>query len=228
MPLLRQRRPRRGLRQAEGPGGPQGETSALTEEWIAARLQAAYRPGRIAATDGYAEMYAGVELKCAAVLIPLCRRQDAWHAVFTRRTDSVEHHKGQVSFPGGGCDASDATAEGTALREAGEEVGLRPADVRLLGRLDDVITITRYRVAPVVGVVPWPYPFKPAAAEVGRVFTIPLLWLADRGNWDERHALPDGTPRPFPVITYHPYAGEVLWGATARIVLSFLTVLGLL
>jgi 8-oxo-dGTP pyrophosphatase MutT (NUDIX family) len=213
--------------QSDRSGPPADLPPALTEAFVAERLKAAYRPGLIASTDGYAEMYEGMQLKRAAVLLPLCWWQDGWQLVFTRRTDSVEHHKGQVSFPGGGSDEADPTAEATALREANEEIGLHPDDVRLLGRLNDVVTITGYRVAPVAGVMPWPYPLQPAAAEVRRVFTIPLLWLADRGNWDERPFLPDGTPRPFPIITYHAYDGEILWGASARIVWNFLKVLGL-
>ena len=152
---------------------------------------------------------------------------DEWQLVFTRRTETVEQHKGQVSFPGGGCDALESTPEATALREAWEEIGLRPADVRLLGRLTDLITITSYWVTPVVGVIPWPYPLRLEPAEVERVFTIPLLWLADRDNWDEQPFTPDGRQIPFPVIWYHPYDGEVLWGATARITQDFLKILGL-
>ncbi|HTX91330.1 MAG TPA: CoA pyrophosphatase [Anaerolineales bacterium] len=200
----------------------------LSAEFIADRLKRAYQPGVIASTDGYASMYENVELKCAAVLIPLAWEKDEWKVVLTRRTDTVEHHKGQVSFPGGGCDLADGTAESTALREAQEEVGLDPAGVRVLGRLNDVLTITRYRVTPVVGIVPWPYALKPAPAEVERVFTIPLLWLAERKNWEERFELPDGTPRPFPVILYHLYDGELLWGASARMAQNFLSVLGLI
>lgn len=200
----------------------------LTEEIIAERLRLAYRPGVIASTDGYAEMYAGVELKCAAVLIALTLREGEWHLLLTRRTDTVEHHKGQVSFPGGGCDRGESTPEATALREAQEEVGLAPADIRLLGRLNDVVTITRYRVTPVVGVFPWPYDFRPAPVEVARVFTIPLLWLSRRANWDEQPFTPDGAPRPFPVILYHPHDGEILWGASGRMAHNFLSVLGLL
>jgi len=228
MSLLWERGASGRLMLPERPDPRQVVSPALTEVFIAGRLRAAYRPGLIAATDGYAEMYENAHLTCAAVLIPLCRWQQAWQLVFTRRTDGVEHHKGQVSFPGGACDEGDASPEATALREAEEEIGLRPDDVRILGRLNDVVTITRYRVTPVVGVLPWPYPLRLAAAEVGRVFTIPLPWLAERGNWDERPALPDGTPRPFPVVSYHPFDGEVLWGASARITLGFLSVLGLL
>ncbi len=199
----------------------------LSEDEISLRLQRAYRPGVIASTDGYAEMYAGVPLTCAAVLIPLARIGEEWRIVFTRRAETVEHHKGQVSFPGGACDPGDSGPEATALREVEEEIGLKPEDVRLLGRLNDVVTITRYRVTPVVGVVPWPYPFRPAPREVARVFTIPLTWLAQRGNYSEQPVTPAGQPRPFPVVIYREYDGEVLWGASARIVLNFLDTLGI-
>jgi hypothetical protein len=62
---------------------------------------------------------------------------------------------------------------------------------------------------------------------VGRAFTIPLLWLADRKNWNEQPVTPDGTPRPFPVVRYKEFDGEILWGASARMTLNFLSVLGL-
>jgi len=172
-------------------------------------------------------MYAGVALTCAAVLIPLTWCDEEWHLVFTRRTDAVEHHKGQVSFPGGTCDDGETTPEATALREAEEEIGLHSADVRLLGRLNEMVTITHYRVTPVVGATPWPYPLHPAPGEVARVFTIPLLWLADHRNRDVQPFTPDGASRPFPVITYHEYDGEVLWGASARMTLNLLSVLGM-
>ena len=200
----------------------------LSEAFIRGCLQQAYQPGVIASTDGYAEMYENVRLKCAAVLIPLVWWREEWHLVFTRRTETVEHHKGQVSFPGGGCDLNETTPEETALREAEEEIGLKMDDICLLGRLNDVVTITGYRVTPVVGVMPWPYEVRLEPAEVGRAFTIPLLWLAERINWDEQFVTPDGSLRQFPVVKYHEYDGEILWGASARMTLNFLSVLGLL
>jgi 8-oxo-dGTP pyrophosphatase MutT (NUDIX family) len=203
-------------------------TRRLTRAAIARSLRDAYQPGTIASLDGHPGLYANVNLQCAAVLVPLLRKGGEWHLLFTRRTDTVEHHKGQVSFPGGGCDDSERTPEETALREAQEEIGLESNAVRVLGRLNDVLTITHYRVTPVVGVIPFPYPFKLAPLEVVRAFTIPLSWLADRTNWDEQPVSVDGTPRPFPVITYHLYDGETLWGATARMTLNFLGVLGLI
>jgi 8-oxo-dGTP pyrophosphatase MutT (NUDIX family) len=194
----------------------------LTEEHITRQLKRSYQPGLIASTDGFAAMVENVALKCAAVLIPLVWWQEEWQLVFTRRTETVEHHKGQVSFPGGGCEMDEATPQATALREAAEEIGLRPQDVRLLGRMNDIITITRYQVTPVVGVMPWPYPLRLEPAEVGRVFTIPLSWLAGPANWDEQLITPEGFSRSFPVLKYHPYDGETLWGVTARITQTFL------
>lgn len=203
----------------------------LSEVEITNRLQAAYQPGKSLKTDGVAEtttLSSNLQLKCAAVLLPLVRKDSSWHMIFTRRTDSVESHKGQVSFPGGGCNDSETRAEQTALREAQEEIGLSPQDVQILGRLNDVVTITHFRVTPVVGVIPWPYEFQLSQHEVSRVFSIPLQWMAEPGNWDEITFTPDGTRRSFRVITYHVYDGEVLWGASARITHDFLEILGLI
>lgn len=203
----------------------------LTEIEIKKRLQAAYRPGISVTTDGYAEsaiLASGKNFKCAAVLMPMFHKDSEWHLIYTRRTDIVESHKGQVSFPGGGCDDSETQAEQTALREAQEEIGLNPKDVQILGRLNDVATITHYRVTPVVGIIPWPYEFKLSRSEVSRVFNIPLNWMALTSNWDEYNFTPDGIQNSFPVITYHPFDGEVLWGASARITQNFLEVLGMI
>jgi 8-oxo-dGTP pyrophosphatase MutT (NUDIX family) len=196
----------------------------LNEEVIKQKLEEAI----VAAgplSDGYAEIDLTDEtrLKCAAVLVPLLWQDDQWSLLFTRRTDRVESHKGQVSFPGGGCDDGETTPEETALREAWEEIGLEPGRVRVLGRLANMITITSFRVTPVVGVIEWPAVFMVGQHEVARIFTIPLYWLADtRNRWE------------FPVsgrnrslIAFHPYDGELLWGATARMTVDFLKTLGL-
>lgn len=196
----------------------------LTESYIAQRLHAAGH-GLDPASDGYSEMELTDEtrLKCAAVLVPLVWESDRWSLLFTRRTDHVESHKGQVSFPGGGCDEGEFTPEETALREAEEEVGIDPHSVRVLGRLSNLITITSFRVTPVVGVIAWPTVLRIGLHEVERVFTIPLEWLADRRNrWE--FGLPG---RNRSLIAYHPYDGELLWGATARITVEFLAALEL-
>jgi 8-oxo-dGTP pyrophosphatase MutT (NUDIX family) len=202
----------------------QTNSLTLTEDQISMQLKKHYQGGVVASMDGYAELYKDVTLKCAAVLVPLAWWNNEWQLVFTRRTETVEHHKGQVSFPGGGCELNEPTPEATALREANEEIGLAPADVRLLGRMNDIITITQYRVTPIVGVIPWQYQFRPEPAEVGRIFTIPFPWLADDSNWEEQPITPPGGTRAFPVIRYHPYDGEILWGASARITLNLLRI----
>ena len=200
----------------------------VTENYISRCLKESYQPGMIGIKDRFAEMFDDRKLKCAAVLIPLAWWKEEWHLVFTHRTETVEHHKGQVSFPGGGCDMGETTPEQTALREAEEEIGLRQSDVRLLGRLNEVPTITQYQVTPVAGVMPWPYDFRPEKAEVARIFTIPLNWLADPDHWSEVPISTNGRPSPFQVITYHQYEGETLWGVSAKITHNFLSVLGLL
>ena len=158
----------------------------LSEEIIRRRLEEALQlAGPL--SDGYAEVDLTDEtrLKCAAVLVPLVWQDDQWNLLFTRRTDHVESHKGQVSFPGGGCDEGEVTPEETALREAQEEIGLDPRSVRVLGRLANMITITSFHVTPVVGVIEWPTVFTVGQHEVARIFTIPLYWLADtRNRWE--------------------------------------------
>ena len=195
----------------------------LTEEFISQRLREAIQSSG-PASDGYAELELteDTRLKCAAVLVPLARQDDEWHLLFTRRTDRVESHKGQVSFPGGACDEGETTPEQTALREAEEEIGIQPNDVKVLGRLANLITISYFRVMPVVGVVKWPNVFRVGEHEVARVFTIPLGWLANTTN---RWQFEIGEKKRS-VIAYHPYDGELLWGATARMTVDFLKVLG--
>ncbi|HNB40998.1 MAG TPA: CoA pyrophosphatase [Anaerolineales bacterium] len=196
----------------------------ITEEYIWNKLNTTDR-SRVE-TDGYAEIpiHPDVQLKCAAVLVPLVFFQNEWHVLYTRRTDRVESHKGQVSFPGGACDEGETTPEETALREADEEIGLNPKDVKVIGKLSRMVTISKFKVTPVVGIIPFPYAFKTSGAEVARVFTMPLLWLANRNNYWE-FSMP-GSGRT--LLAYHPYDGELLWGATARMTVNFLSLLDLL
>ena len=196
----------------------------LTTEYIKQKLLEAQQ--NTPDSDGYAEIPVKPDtfLRCAAVLVPLTYVQDEWHILFTRRTDRVESHKGQVSFPGGACDEGETTPEQTALREADEEIGMRPEDVTVLGRLSQLITISSFRVSPIVGVIPYPYAFKVASIEVARVFTIPLAWLANRNNYWE-FSLRESERS---LIAYHPFDGELLWGATARMTVNFLKTLEIL
>src|SRR5512139_3161706 len=83
-------------------------------------------------------------LICAAVLVPLLYGDGEWHVLVTQRTEQVEHHKGQISFPGGACDTGDAGLRATALRETFEEIGVPPESVEVLGQLDDFPTISNF------------------------------------------------------------------------------------
>jgi 8-oxo-dGTP pyrophosphatase MutT (NUDIX family) len=151
-----------------------------------------------------------------------------WHILYTRRTVSLPEHSGQVAFPGGRADSDDETAVETALREAEEEINLKPQDVKILGQLNEILTISNYRVTPIVAKIPWPYSITLASEEVSRVFTIPLDWLAQPGHHEIQ--LRD-LPKPFPsvpVVYFNRFDGELLWGVTAEITLTLLYTLNLI
>jgi 8-oxo-dGTP pyrophosphatase MutT (NUDIX family) len=164
----------------------------------------------------------------AAVLIPFLTRDSSWHILYTRRTDSLPEHSGQVAFPGGRADPADISPESTALREAFEEIALRPEDVKILGTLNALPTVTNYYVTPVVGKIPWPYSFKLAQEEVTKVFTVPLRWLADPNNFEIRDRAVPNFSTPVKVIYFSPFEGEVLWGVSAQITLNLLKALNLI
>jgi len=156
-------------------------------------------------------------MRRAAVLAPLFVRDAALWIVFTRRTESVEHHRGQISFPGGGEEPGDATLWHTALRESEEELGIRPADAMALGRLSPLTTVTNFYVEPFVAAIPQPYVFRPAEAEIAEVLEVPVAALLDPAVLEKR-ALPG---REGPVLFYH-YGDRVIWGATAQILAELL------
>lgn len=168
-----------------------------------------------------------VEPKPAAVLIPMLRQDDDWHLLYILRAQvEGDMHSAQVAFPGGRLDPGETSAQQAALREAREEIGLETEHVRLLGRLEDFVTISNYRVTPIVGVIPWPTDLQPDTREVQRIFTIPLFWLADPSNWEQRERVaPDG--QTVKVVYFKQFEKELLWGVTARITLNFLEALEL-
>jgi len=161
-------------------------------------------------------------LTCAAVLLPLVYRANAWRVLVTVRTDQVEHHKGQISFPGGACDPEDATLEATALREAHEEVGLPPDAVEVLGALDDLRTVTGFAVTPFVGIVHYSGPYRLNRHEVAAVVEVPLSFLRESdsvrvGQVEYKGQLHD--------VLFWDYGPHVIWGATAQILKTFVTLL---
>ena len=147
----------------------------------------------------------------AAVLLLVFERDGRPYVVVTKRTDEVEHHKGQISFPGGARQPEDATLVATALRETSEEIGVREWDVEIVGELDDFATISQFLVSPFVGVIPHPYRFRPQETEVAEVIEVPLDGLSEDGEEDGE--------KPPPI---YRYGGHVIWGATARILQQFL------
>jgi 8-oxo-dGTP pyrophosphatase MutT (NUDIX family) len=162
----------------------------------------------------------------AAVLVPLYQTRGEWHVLFTERTHTVEDHKGQVAFPGGRADEGDADRIATALRETEEEIGLKREAVRVLGQLDELLTVSLYRVTPVVGAFEWPYEFHLSTDELSEVFGAPLRWLADPANQEiqYREPPPHAPLRGKVPVYYFHYPGHTIWGVTGRIVVNLLEV----
>ena len=162
----------------------------------------------------------GEQLRHSAVLVPLFTINGTYHILFIRRSQQVEHHKGEISFPGGVCEKGDNSFESTALRETFEEIGIQPKDVVILGMVDDMETVsTRYRVTPVIGVIPYPYSFTLSAKEVDEIITVPVSQLLDGNNGKEESILREGMRYTSSVYRYRDY---LIWGATARILKNFL------
>jgi 8-oxo-dGTP pyrophosphatase MutT (NUDIX family) len=156
----------------------------------------------------------------AGVLVPLFVREGMLWVVFTRRTDTVAHHRGQISFPGGAEEPGDEDLSRTALRETEEELGVRPDDVKILGKLSPMVTVTDFYVEPYVAAIPQPYVFTPAESEIAEVVEAPIGALTDPAI-KETKFLPD---REEPVLFYH-YRDQVIWGATARMLAELLEAL---
>jgi 8-oxo-dGTP pyrophosphatase MutT (NUDIX family) len=164
----------------------------------------------------------GSSLVRAGVLLPLFCKDGSSHVLFTRRTDRVKRHKGEISFPGGIYDASDSDLSATALREAHEEVGIKPRDVQLLGELDEVLTLTDFIVSPFVGLIPFPYSFVPSPEEIEEIIILPLASFLKKGVLSEEDwTYQDKTAK---VYTYH-CGGHIIWGATAKILRQFLALI---
>jgi 8-oxo-dGTP pyrophosphatase MutT (NUDIX family) len=155
----------------------------------------------------------------AAVLVPLFKKGEDCHLLFTKRSDQVKYHKGEISFPGGAVDEEDLELINTALREAHEEIGLKKSDVQIIGILDDIVTITGFIVTPIVGLFPYPYPFKVSEVEIAELIEVPLSSLLREESFSEKEIIRGGQKE---VVYAYEYERHIIWGATARILKQFL------
>ena len=137
--------------------------------------------------------------------------------LFTRRTDHLQAHAGQISFPGGGAEPADASPIATALRETEEEIGLHPRHIEILGSLEEHPTVTGYRVTPVVGLVAPPFDLRLDEFEVAEIFEVPLAFLLDPVNHRRDSMIREGRRREFDAVPYGPH---YIWGATAAMLLQ--------
>lgn len=163
----------------------------------------------------------GLVLREAAVLVGLIRRPAGMQALLTRRTDTLRHHAGQVSFPGGGVEPDDDGPLRAALREAREEIGLLPSQAAPLGYLDPLATMTGYRVVPVVAMLDPAFDPVPDPGEVADVFEVSLDFLMTPERLRRVDIEFAGKIRH--VLEYDTSAGAPahrIWGVTASILLN--------
>ena len=156
----------------------------------------------------------------SAVLLPLLKQDSTYHILFTKRTNTVATHKGQISFPGGTSDEKDKSLLDTALRESFEEVKILPEDVSVLGSLDDIITVTSFVITPFVGVIPYPYSFQPNPDEIDELIIAPVDSLLDRNNFRADTTSYEFLGQSYPVYFFY-YKHHEIWGATAKILKQF-------
>ncbi len=162
----------------------------------------------------------GTERKAAAVLIPLIQREDGLSILYTRRSDRLASHRGQVAFPGGRFDPRDPNLQFSALRETHEEVGIPPDQVEILGCFRSRRTrSTEILVTPFVGLVRGSPALRPDPKEVAEIFEVPLTALRDPQYRSHHPYTNAGTSARHPAILY---AGQVIWGLTYYFTLTFL------
>jgi 8-oxo-dGTP pyrophosphatase MutT (NUDIX family) len=166
--------------------------------------------------------FASAGLREAAVLVPIFRRGGDFHLLFTKRPMTLRTHAGQIAFPGGARDPEDLTPLHTALRESEEEVGIPQHRVRVLGLLDEIPTITRYRILPFVGVIPGDLTYVPSEEEIDQIIEVPLRTLMDPTIHRAELQVAGAHERE---IFFYDYGPHVIWGATARILKGLLSII---
>jgi 8-oxo-dGTP pyrophosphatase MutT (NUDIX family) len=222
----------------QGPVLPAGAARLrLTPDFVRARFAHSHPARRPAPPDiaavvpevgrrGDHDLNPGMEprrpLVPAGVLVPLLDRSQGLTVLLTRRTEHLQAHAGQVSFPGGRLEPGDHDSVDAALREAEEEIGLARERVATVGCLDIYVTRTGFEVTPVVGIVDPPAAFHPDDFEVAEVFEVPLEFILDRANHQRHSRIYEGVERHFYVL---PWANYYIWGATAGMLVNLADVL---
>ena len=174
---------------------------------------------KLHAQPGGALNLPGLELREAAVLVPLLEREGVPHVLFTKRPTTLRSHAGQFSFPGGGREPTDETPLHTALREAEEEIGIPPRQVQVLGMLDESPTVTSFRIRPFVGVIPGDLTYRPSPEEIELILEVPLAALLDPHASRREMWRRGGREHE---VYFFDYGQHVIWGATARILVELL------
>ena len=158
----------------------------------------------------------GLQPQPAAVLVPFINKDDEWHLLFTKRTNGVAKHQGEISFPGGAAEEDDQDLIQTAIRETCEEIGIPGSQINILGVLAPVPTVSNYCVLPVISIVEWPQKLLLNHDEVEDILLVPVAWLKDTENWyEEDFYYEPGKYKK--VIHYQIYQGVHLWGLTAHL-----------
>ena len=160
-------------------------------------------------------------LRPAAVLLPLFERDGKASLLCTIRTEHLEHHSGEISFPGGASDATDADFIDTACRETEEEIGVHRDSIEILGRMDDFYSIHGYHVVPVVGIIPPPETLQIEAAEISAVFEAPVEFFRDPKVHHVEDWKHQGRVHP---VDFYRYGTHVIWGLTAAMLRQFLAI----
>jgi 8-oxo-dGTP pyrophosphatase MutT (NUDIX family) len=154
-------------------------------------------------------------LVSAAVLVPLIERDGAIHVLLTQRTEHLDDHPGQISFPGGRTERSDTGPRHTALREAREEIGLHEDAITIAGYLEPMAVVTGFAVVPVVGFVTGDVRYTPDPFEVAEIFEVPLEFFMDEANHNSIERTVQGLTLPF--SEFH-FEERRIWGATAMMI----------
>jgi 8-oxo-dGTP pyrophosphatase MutT (NUDIX family) len=193
------------------------QSTDYSESWLRRRFAENREVEPVTSGDGH--LWRGAdEIRPAAVLVPVVRRDEGLSVLFTRRTAHLNDHAGQISFPGGRVEPQDVTPEATALRETHEEIGLAPSKVEILGSQHEYVTVTGYRVTPMVGLVEAPLELKLDEFEVAEAFEVPLSFFLDPANHQRNSVMWEGRQRHYYAM---PYGKYYIWGATAGMLMNF-------